>query len=82
MDGGSNYVFREDGSVLHAKKSILETTSDVAEAAMVWAAGYERCVVIDQRVEIEEKTVYPIQEGELRIKYAREIYEEFVGESN
>ena len=67
---------------MHAKKTVLETTSDVAEAAMVWAAGYERCVVIDQGIEIEAKTVYPIQEGELRIQYATEIFEEFAGERN
>ena len=49
---------------------------------MVWAAGYERCVVIDQGIEIEGKTVYPMQEGELRIQYATEIFEEFAGERN
>ena len=72
---GSNYVYRGDRTILYGEKSLFETTSNVAEAALIWAASFERCV--ENGVKVEEKIVYEIQERELRIQYAREIYGEF-----
>lgn len=61
--------------ILVGTQGNFENTKEPSEAALIWAASFERCV--ENGVKVEEKIVYEIQERELRIQYAREIYGEF-----
>lgn len=75
---GSNRYMLQDGHVFMATKDELENAQSAADAALVWALGFERCVDLKTSIEIDGNKVYTVIQGlDTRLTEAENIYLEF-----